>query len=382
MSLYRSAAWPLTWIAVALVVYATLYPLSGFVWPSPGVFGWALPKLPSEQTKDLVENLLGYMPLGAIMCLALLRSGWHVGLAAVGALLGCSALSYGLELAQFMLPTRTPSISDWTLNTLGAAWGVMAAITLHALGLVDVWHRLRERWFIPQAGWGLALLWMWPLGLLFPPPLPLAQGQLWPPLKLWLVDVLADTPWQHWLVPETDPLSVFLPLAMTLPAPWWQPLRDVLIVALGVLAPMCLACAVARPMGLRLVLLAGAVAMAVLGSSLSAALNFGPEHLLVWLNVQAVEGLLLGSVLGALLLDRSRTAAALAGMAVLAGLVVLVHGLPQDPYHALTLQAWEHGRFVRFHGLSRWFGLLWPYVAFVWLLGRAASRALDTPAHS
>ena len=34
------------------------------------------------------------------------------------------------------------------------------------------------------------------------------------------------------------------------------------------------------------------------------------------------------------------------------------------------MQAWENGRFIRFHGLSRWFGILWPYVALAWLLGR------------
>ena len=45
------------------------------------------------------------------------------------------------------------------------------------------------------------------------------------------------------------------------------------------------------------------------------------------------------------------------------GLLILVHQAPSDPYYAQTLQAWENGRFVRFHGLSRWFGLLWPFVA-------------------
>ena len=103
MSLHRSTAWPLTWIAVALVAYATLYPLTGFHWPAPGVFRWALPKLPSELAYDLVENLLGYIPLGAIWCLALLRSNWTVFGAALVALMSCSALSYTLELVQFTL---------------------------------------------------------------------------------------------------------------------------------------------------------------------------------------------------------------------------------------------------------------------------------------
>ena len=81
-----------------------------------------------------------------------------------------------------------------------------------------------------------------------------------------------------------------------------------------------------------------------------------------------------GAVAGAALLGRTRTGAALIGMGVLAGLVLLIHQVPPDPYYAQTLQAWEHGRFIRFHGLSRWLGILWPYVALFWLLGRLWSR--------
>jgi hypothetical protein len=43
---------------------------------------------------------------------------------------------------------------------------------------------------------------------------------------------------------------------------------------------------------------------------------------------------------------------------------------PADPYFAQSLQAWEQGRFVRFHGLAQWVGWLWPYVAMLWLLSR------------
>lgn len=380
MSLHRSSAWPLTWVALALITYASLHPWSGWHWPDQGVFTWLLPKQASEQTYDLVENLLGYMPLGAIWCLALLRSNWSVLGAALMALACGSAWSYGMELIQFSLPMRTPSVSDWALNSLGTAWGVLAAITAQALGLVDFWHRWRERWFIPQAGFGLALMWLWPLGLLFPPPLPLGQGQLWPALRLQLVEWTADTPWQAWLLPEGDPLAIFThPGVTAVTDAMTAPLRDVLIVALGLLAPMCVACAVARPQGLRIVLLAGALVIGVLGSTVSTAMNFGPDHFFTWLSLSSVVGLLLGALASTMLLGRTRTGAALIGMGVLAALVVLIHQVPPDPYYAQTLQAWEHGRFIRFHGLSRWFGLLWPYAAFLWLSTRVATRALDMP---
>lgn len=378
MSLHRSSAWPLTWVAVALIVYATLHPLSGWHWPDRHVFTWVLPRLQQEVAEDLVGNLLGYLPLGAILCLAHVRSGRHAAWAALLTVLSGSAMSYGLELVQFTVPGRVPSVTDWVLNTLGTAWGALAAVTVHALGLVDVWHRLREKWFIPQAGHGLALLWLWPLGLLFPPPLPLGEGQLLPHVRIALVELTQDTPWQRWLLPE-DPLMLWASVHAAVVGSPWVTTVEALTVAAGLLAPMSLACAVARPRPLRLTLLSGAVLVGVGATTVSTALNFGPSHALTWLSLPALVGLLLGAVAGAALVNRTRTTSAWVGVLALGALVALIHLAPPDPYYAQTLQAWEHGRFIRFHGLSRWFGILWPYVALLWLLARLSGR--DTPPH-
>jgi len=373
MSVHRSSAWPLTWVAVALIIYATLHPLSGWHWPDRQVFSWVLPKLAQEVPSDLIGNLLGYMPLGGLLCVAFLRSGNGPFAAAVRTLLSGAALSYSLELIQYTLPGRVPSISDWLLNTLGTAWGALAAVTAHALGLVDVWSRLRERWFIPQAGFGLALIWMWPLGLLFPPPLPLGEGQLLPYLRVGLIELSRDTPWQAWLVPE-DPLQLWVSGVPLVASAWWGPLRETLVVTLGLLAPMTVACALARPHTMRVLSLAGAVMMGVGTTAVATAMNFGPEHALTWLSLPTLNGLLLGSLVGCLLLPRSRRTCAVLGVMVLLGLITLIHQVPPDPYYAQTLESWEHGRFIRFHGLARWFGILWPYVALGWLIGRILGR--------
>ena len=58
----------------------------------------------------------------------------------------------------------------------------------------------------------------------------------------------------------------------------------------------------------------------------------------------------------------------------LTGLVVLVHGAPTDPYFADSLQRWEQGRFVRFHGVAQWLGWIWPYAALLYLLMRLSAR--------
>ena len=46
----------------------------------------------------------------------------------------------------------------------------------------------------------------------------------------------------------------------------------------------------------------------------------------------------------------------------------LINQSPEDPYFVQTLQTWEQGRFIRFHGLAQWLGWLWPYAAVAYLL--------------
>ncbi len=48
----------------------------------------------------------------------------------------------------------------------------------------------------------------------------------------------------------------------------------------------------------------------------------------------------------------------------------LLNQAPADPYFSQTLQTWEQGRFIRFHGLAQWLGWLWPYATLVYLLSK------------
>jgi len=59
-------------------------------------------------------------------------------------------------------------------------------------------------------------------------------------------------------------------------------------------------------------------------------------------------------------------------------LMVLVAQAPADPYFASSVQAWEHSRYVRFHGLAQWLGWLWPVAAAAWCVGRLVRRPLPT----
>ena len=78
-------------------------------------------------------------------------------------------------------------------------------------------------------------------------------------------------------------------------------------------------------------------------------------------------------------------AAAGVGLICIMLLVSLMAHVPADPYYASSLNAWEQGRFIRFHGLARWIGWLWPYAALVALMFRMTSardlaESVESPA--
>jgi hypothetical protein len=57
----------------------------------------------------------------------------------------------------------------------------------------------------------------------------------------------------------------------------------------------------------------------------------------------------------------------------------LLNSASADVYFSLTLQTWEQGRFIRFHGLIQWLGWLWPYGLLFYLISRLSSSGLSAP---
>ena len=55
----------------------------------------------------------------------------------------------------------------------------------------------------------------------------------------------------------------------------------------------------------------------------------------------------------------------------------LLNSASADVYFSLTLQTWEQGRFIRFHGLIQWVGWLWPYALLVYLVRRLSWPSLS-----
>ncbi len=363
---HRSSAVPLAWLYAALIVYASLYPFADWRVPGAGIERFLAQRWNHGWTPfDVWSNLLGYLPLGALVFAAHVRSGGRAVAALLLAVVLAAAVSLTMEALQALLPRRVPSVLDFATNVAGAAAGALIGVVVHASGGIGRWQTLRERWFTGRSAGGIALLLLWPVALLFPTPMPLGVGQVLGELRGWLAGWLADTPAEEWLGEwlAAEPSWVAL-----------SRLAEAMAVALGLMVPAAVAAAVTRRGLRRTLLLLSVVAAGIGATTLSTALNFGPQHALAWLTPTVVAGLLLGTLLAlALAWVPPRLAAAL-GLAAVSALVAIVAQAPADPYFAQSLQAWEQGRFIRFHGAAQWVGWFWPYAVMVYLLVRVASR--------
>lgn len=365
----RSALVALLLVAwAALIVYASWFPLTGWRWPA-GASPWTLLALPwprGQSTFDIVSNLLGYAPLGTLLVMATARPDERGVAALRDAAAMAAVLSYALEVGQNLLPQRVPSLLDWLLNTAGATAGALLGLWLARTDAVGWAERTGESWFAQRSRSGLTLLLSWPIALLFPTPVALGLGQVWERVRDVLGDVLGASTGAgalaRWLEAGPPPTARLSPAA------------ELVAVALGLLGPCLMTYSMARP-GLRRTWLAlGAAALGFGVTTLSTALNFGPQHALAWCTASSLGGLALGFVLALLLLGCGRRTAAALGLVVVTASVGLVAQAPADPYFAASLHGWEQGRFIRFHGLAQWIGWCWPYAATLWLLRQSAGR--------
>ena len=354
----RTAAWPLAWIYALLIVYASLYPFDP--WRVQGIAPWAfvLAPLPRYWTGfDVISNVLGYAPLGFLCALAIHRTRPRAR-AVLWATLAGAALSWALESLQMFLPARVPSNVDWALNVAGALAGAMTARALEWAGAVDHWSRFRERWFVPDASGALALLALWPPALLFPVAVPWGLGQVLERLEAALVQEM-----------QGSPLLDLLPLREVELQPL-LPINEVLCVAMGVLLPCLLAYSVLRQTYQRLALAATLMALGLLVSALSAALTYGPAHAWDWVGSEVLLGGALAVLAGLVLCLAPARVCLVIMLILLVWQLALLNNASADVYFAQTLQAWEQGRFIRFHGLIQWLGWLWPYGLLAYLVAR------------
>jgi hypothetical protein len=265
-----------------------------------------------------------------------------------------------MEALQNFLPSRVASNVDFGLNAVGTLVGASAATGLELGGAIDHWSRFRERWFIPEARGALVLLALWPFALLFPAAVPLGLGQVMERLESAIAEWLQETPFLEWLPVREVELQPLVPAA------------ELLCVALGAFIPCLLGYTILRVVRQRAVFAMTMVALGTAVTALSAALSWGPAHAWAWLSLPVRLGLLFGLMLALLMLAVPRRGCAAMLLLALVVHLSVLNQAPASAYFADTLQAWEQGRFIRFHGLAQWLGWLWPYAVLVYVLARVS----------
>jgi VanZ family protein len=357
----KTSAWPLAWVYVTLIVYASLYPFDG--WRIQGIAPWAFLWAPLPQywtIFDVISNVLGYAPLGFFFTLAFRRTRPRLPALTVATLMA-TALSSVMESLQFFLPLRVPSNVDWLLNVAGAWLGGATAVVLTWAGVLARWSRFRAKWFIADARGALVLLALWPVGLLFPAPVAFGLGQVYERLEESVATWLQGTPWLEWL-----------PLREVELQPMLQG-SEVLCVLIGLMLPCLLAYSVVRTLQQRWSAMLVFLTLGLFASALSAALTYGPVHAWDWTSSEVRAGVVAALCAASLAAFLSRRTCLVIALVCLVLQLALLNNAATDAYFSLTLQTWEQGRFIRFHGLIQWIGWLWPYVALAYLMQRLST---------
>jgi len=331
-------------VYVLLVVYASLYPLSGWRDQGTPAFAFLAAAWPRWVTPfDLVSNVLGYLPYG-VLCVLGLRPRWRGPAAILAAALSGAALSVVLEAAQSFLPARVASNLDVLANTAGALTGAIAG-TLAAPWLPGrgPLSRLRAEAFRAGAETDLllALLGLWLFTQLNPAMLLFGTGDL--------RDLLADA-----AGPAHSP-QLFVSI-------------EAATAACNLVAVSLLASMVMRPGARTRTLLLGLLAAALTVKTLAFAVLMRAEHAFAWLTQGAQLGLGIGVAFVLAAVALPRTLRLVIAAVLLMAATVLVNLSPPNPYTAAMLKVWEHGHFLHFNGLTRLVSAAWPFAALAYLI--------------
>ena len=164
--------WGLAALAyAALIVYGSLYPLTGWTTRGVRLFAFLLPDWSGHLSRaDVVTNVLAYMPLGVLLARWWRNRGVTLGAIAIPTLIG-GLLSFAMEFSQQFLPARIASLSDFLANMLGTVVGALMPGVMHGESLPwTMVMRRRDQWFRAgrAADLGLIAIGLWTLSQLTP----------------------------------------------------------------------------------------------------------------------------------------------------------------------------------------------------------------------
>jgi len=336
-----------TWLAIGyalFIVYASLSPFTG--WREQGLNFTEVLAAPLSLTYtafDAIVNLLSYLPFGLLAGLVL-RARFGTPTSIMLALCSGVLLSAGMEYMQMYLPGRISSNMDLLSNSAGALAGALLAASMasstwlfsrlkHWRG--SLFHHGKEMDF------GLALLVLW------------IFGQINPSLPM-LGNVFISE-------------AVRQPFAMLPPAPFdmWESAAVALnLLMLGTL--MLTLLRVPRNAVTALLVVLSVVALA---KFITAALLLKSWALLLWINSEAVLGMLLGMLLLFVMLRLPRSVAIVSGAGVTLGYFVIVNFVFVDntPAAAMSIYHWHYGHLLNYNGLAQTIALIFPLLLLVHL---------------
>ena len=325
-----------------LIVYASLHPFFG--WRDTGLspFAYLAAAWPRYWTVfDLATNAIAYLPLGFLLTLTLRRMPGRWTAALVTLLLG-AALSFCLESLQSWLPSRVASNLDLACNAFGTGIGAVLAIR-HGDRFFSRLVLMQQRLLapVPHVEFGLVLVTLWLLTQLSPETILFGAGDL--------RHLLEITPAVPYAASAFFAIETGIIVCDT--------------VAIGLITRTLLA-----GRGSSYVVLIAFFALALAIRTLAAAVLVDPLHAFAWLTPGASLGLMVGgAMLSLMLLLPASLRIALAGLALMAG-AVLVNLAPPNPYSPVALAAWRQGHFLNFNGLTRLTASLWPFLALPYLM--------------
>ena len=334
-------------VYLLLVVYASLYPLSGWRVHGGSPFEFLGTPLPRQVLQfDALANVVAYAVLGLLAALAW-RPRLHGAAAVLAATALGAALSLVLEAAQSYLPARTPSGLDVLCNAAGAFLGALAG--QRATPWEEPLRAWRARPLQPgvHADFGQALLGPWRF------------TQLNPAMLLFGVGDLRD---------------LFAGPAGPARAPELFVAIEAVTAAANLSAVALLVSAIAAPGAPVRAMVVALVLVALAVKTFAFAVILRAQDGLDWLTPGAVQGLVAGLAVALLAVSLPRVARLALAAVLLMAAAVLVNLAPQNPYMAAMLKLWQQGHFLNFNGLTRLVATLWPFAAIGFLIHLAARR--------
>lgn len=319
------------------IVYVSLSPFSG--WREQGLEFSDVLLSPLSLTFtwfDSIINVLAYVPFGLLVGLAL-RARFSARVSLLAGILCGLCLSAGMEYLQMYLPQRNSSNLDILTNGAGMLAGLLLAVRITAWPWL---FRRMMRWRSGafrhgvQMDFGLALLVLWVFGQINPS-LPMLGN-------VFITDALHRpfSPAAHDLFDGWESLAAMLNLLMP-----------------GVLLLTVMRVRNHIVTGLLMVLTLVAAAKFI-----AAAILLKSWALLLWVNGEAMLGMLLGMLLLRGVLHAPRKDVIRFGAVVTVTYLLIVNFVMDGntPAAAMSVYQWHYGHLLNYNGLAQSIALVFP----------------------